>query len=661
MANLRTFLSACKRLFDDLQLLLECQDISRRHFLMPIIFDFGGSNQLDASTSEKVDAASADIVAAVSTRRRDLIRASSINMRAVDYENMVEKLLKASTIFDPLQLPRLASRYLELACRLQEMNNHFVEANVLRQKMAALFDRVGPPSGSLCSALWMPRAPINWRRRGLAERSRAPSWLDTQPPSRASPSPNPNPSIMDSAAVAGPCNTDNGNRNFYSAYLSANCSPRRSGSPWISDKQYNRHIETLLSIAAKGFSAAWLVNHAELCSQLYIDRLRRQGRVADMVDCYRQLTDAFMSVAENLPPGIAVSYSLGIFYRLLIYGDAKVVPAHLLGQEFVVRSAERLNIGQFQDALIASLKPQLLDQGASITILSASKETLGLEAGASTCDIGSRTMFISLTSVRAHFDAVADEGCGDPSRAASVSNFSYELPLTMEGKIYAKTIDQQWKRVINLTTDPFPGPMTRQSVIGRRTRYCSPIECGIDNIDEQIVELQLEVEKDYDVVFWGLDKFRQSMSNLMRLVQGTMLPQVNGGIRDLMARFLSADSADNFRAALEPYLNVDGPAAETTPTPSPLSVVKAEVVREALASFASHQSRLRSRLRRCLELCDSLLGKSSRMLTFNFEATSALPADVTDLKQQIAPFSNLAGLAVKELKYFQEKLNAAIL
>jgi hypothetical protein len=99
--------------------------------------------------------------------------------------------------------------------------------------------------------------------------------------------------------------------------------------------------------------------------------------------------------------------------------------------------------------------------------------------------------------------------------------FQFSVPFTKGGKAHAKTIDLQWKRTIYIEVPhAFPYLMFRQSVSHRTSRDLSPIEVAIDDIRERNVAMRLQLQL-------KSSKEQMFINNLMRLVQGTVAPQVS--------------------------------------------------------------------------------------------------------------------------------------
>lgn len=103
--------------------------------------------------------------------------------------------------------------------------------------------------------------------------------------------------------------------------------------------------------------------------------------------------------------------------------------------------------------------------------------------------------------------------------ANQVRSFHYSVPFTITGKSHAKSIEDQWMRSTILTVkEQFPYILTRQLVHTREIRIYSPIEVAIYDIEERIEAMESELEKVVRNV--------SDCNNLMRIVQGTVMPQV---------------------------------------------------------------------------------------------------------------------------------------
>jgi Dock homology region 2 len=82
------------------------------------------------------------------------------------------------------------------------------------------------------------------------------------------------------------------------------------------------------------------------------------------------------------------------------------------------------------------------------------------------------------------------------------------------------TTGEQCKKLTELkVVDAFPCCTTRQKVHARDVKFLSPIECSLDDILTRIRVMKEEVNA-------GIDRRKRNTQNLMQLVQGSVLPQV---------------------------------------------------------------------------------------------------------------------------------------
>lgn len=125
--------------------------------------------------------------------------------------------------------------------------------------------------------------------------------------------------------------------------------------------------------------------------------------------------------------------------------------------------------------------------------------------------------------------------------------------------------------------EPFPGSIARQPVVRRQVRLLTPIEVAIDDIADRIhsmSEILLRPDKSTD------------KNNLMRLVQGSVMPQVNAGAAEVARLFLQCDAE-----GMHPVI---------------------EGVDEDIA--AGQRLQLKTIMFEFMVHCKNLLGKSQRML-----------------------------------------------
>lgn len=151
--------------------------------------------------------------------------------------------------------------------------------------------------------------------------------------------------------------------------------------------------------------------------------------------------------------------------------------------------------------------------------------------------------FICLTSVKAVKKMSSKVGI---AAANQFMSFQYSVPFTLEGGVHAKSIDKQWKRTTILEVEEsFPYMTCRQLVTSRSMRELNPVENAIDDILMRIDAMNYELGRD--------KKDGADTNNLMRIVQGSVMPQVNGGALEVARVFLSVDVKEDIHFSLEVY------------------------------------------------------------------------------------------------------------
>ena len=109
--------------------------------------------------------------------------------------------------------------------------------------------------------------------------------------------------------------------------------------------------------------------------------------------------------------------------------------------------------------------------------------------------------------------------------------FQHSVPFTKSGGVHAKNIDEQWKRITLFEVhQPFPSAVYRQRIQKKTVRDLSPVEVAIDDIEIRNEAMMKELLRD--------KRDGADTNNLMRIIQGSVMPQVNGGITEVAKVFL---------------------------------------------------------------------------------------------------------------------------
>jgi hypothetical protein len=127
------------------------------------------------------------------------------------------------------------------------------------------------------------------------------------------------------------------------------------------------------------------------------------------------------------------------------------------------------------------------------------------------------------------------------------NTFIYETPFTKEGKNQAKSLEFQYKRKTILKTETsFPCMVTRLKIINESDEIITPVENAIEIIQSSIDRIENSIR---------INPEKIEINNLHMILSGTVIPQVNEGIPQIIRTFLGKDSNDKFDKNLIDILN----------------------------------------------------------------------------------------------------------
>lgn len=248
--------------------------------------------------------------------------------------------------------------------------------------------------------------------------------------------------------------------------------------------------------------------------------------------------------------------AIGTFYRVLYTGDG--IPVHLRDKEFIFRNATHLHVSEFH-ALVMNHVKSIVADGVEVKMVKDATSSLDnntnnnnnnnsngsptLNGGTvSGANIVMNAVKLCMAQSSKHNPGKLLDGrhrrlhrMNHTEDLHQVTTFQYSVPFTQDpGRSHAKKIDDQWMRTTFLTVrEPFPFALTRQLVIHRDVKILNPIEVATQDIQDRVESMETEIDS-------GV-KTTQDTNNLMRLVQGTVRPQVNAGAGEVAKVFLSSN------------------------------------------------------------------------------------------------------------------------
>lgn len=188
------------------------------------------------------------------------------------------------------------------------------------------------------------------------------------------------------------------------------------------------------------------------------------------------------------------------------------------------RNAANLHLADFQKILHAYVS-ELVNSSTKVAIILDTSKTPTEEP---------KDAVVVITSVKPSRQVhIAKPDVATPNQTKF---FVYSVPFTQDGGVHAKSIDQQWKRTTTLEVDePFPCCTPRQRVVRQTVKILTPIENAIDDISMRIETMSGELNRQ--------KKDGADTNNLMRIVQGSVMPQVNGGTAQVAQVLLGGEAS----------------------------------------------------------------------------------------------------------------------
>lgn len=536
LLNRSPFCSALVSFLNGLDTIMLANGDFRRYVTHPVDYDYFGANLLDGPFETRT----ITLVQASRTRRR--LVTGEVNGAAskagFHIEEVMARFVAASEVYDPFKLPRFRMFWLENLARLHELCGNRAEGAEIRWRIFVLAYQLQEN----WTKMWAPRPPLPWVRRGIVATPNDYSIIA-------------NNIDLNAPTGVGGSRVLDGDRNFYRVLMKA--LDAKTVHPWTDNQQYTTHMITTLTVATERFCSMNLIHLAERASGHAIN-LYRMGRRNNLMEAeYTRLVNGLKATAEK---GITTSIAMGTFYR--VYYDGKGVPPYLRGKEFIFRNASHLHVSEFQ-ALVANHLKAIVAEGTEVKMIQDSNAPSDMQdSPIAYLIMNSVKLIMSKGNIGSLSSAIANKyismsyGANAPRLAAApkeyyggsgmlpshnsnvqslnqVAIFQYSSPFTQDGsRSHAKKIDDQWIRTTILTVkEPFPYVLTRQLVISRETRIYCPIEASTIDIEDRIeaMEIELSIET----------KSQSDINNLMRIVQGTVLPQVNAGAAEVAKIFLS--------------------------------------------------------------------------------------------------------------------------
>lgn len=298
------FSSCLTSLLKSVGVLLQAYALLRRHVAAPIPLDYsGGCNMLDGPH----DADSAKLLQ--SSRNRKFTPSKAVEGHAdasntdefvnqdklKDLHAVTDCFLEASSVYDPLSMPRFCIQWLENLARFHELQGNRAESAETRWRIFQICRRASEQIDTNESKpKWFPqRVPIVWNRAGK------PVELNVE------------------------INVDGGSsekvavnlRSFVLTLDGAVSKASQNVTTWKNPSQLVQHMETCLRVSAERFAAINFFGLAERSLQKLIELYRREGNLQKMIATYDKIGTLYRTLTET-----SSTFSMGSFYRVEYLG-----------------------------------------------------------------------------------------------------------------------------------------------------------------------------------------------------------------------------------------------------------------------------------------------------------------------------------------------------
>lgn len=212
------------------------------------------------------------------------------------------------------------------------------------------------------------------------------------------------------------------------------------------------------------------------------------------------------------------------------------MPVLLRDKEYIIRTANHIHVSEFH-TLVSNHIKAVIAEGVQVKIIQDTNAVDVKDAGWAYIVMNNVKPLVdrkNLSYASRGFKLIDDQGSQTGSRQSwgkskefashhtiHITRFQYSVPFTQDkAKTHAKLMTEQWsKQTILQVKASFPYILTRQEVIGREVVIFSPIEVAINDIEERMEHMEQEL-------LGAIHRKQAEINNLMRIVQGTVMPQV---------------------------------------------------------------------------------------------------------------------------------------
>ncbi|EDR28532.1 hypothetical protein EDI_343990 [Entamoeba dispar SAW760] len=277
------------------------------------------------------------------------------------------------------------------------------------------------------------------------------------------------------------------------------------------DREYpfnENGIERSINKSIEYFTKGKMYDYSIKMNEILIEYYKYKEEMNKVSECYLKMGELYKMKNDK-----SLMY-IGEYYFVKFIGKEW---GELENKEYIYRS--ELRIGEAITQMTKSLGVTL---NGTITIINQNKDINELPFN---------TSFIQIGSVKKLEDK------------DQTNKFISEIPIIKTKDNKNITIKDIWKKKLYITTEhPLPSELIRQKVLHIEEYLCTPIECCIDDV--------IKKKKQLTSQFIISNQRNTPTMTLLSLLQGSLIPQVNGGIIEYFEMIKSTDINKEYREQL---------------------------------------------------------------------------------------------------------------
>lgn len=201
------------------------------------------------------------------------------------------------------------------------------------------------------------------------------------------------------------------------------------------------------------------------------------------------------------------------------------IPEHLRDKTFIYRDNTNSYISEFQEAIQLQISKLVNKSEVEVIVKSSWGDSKYLSNAN-----GLKPAIATLSAIKPFLE---NKESRNHMSIQKHNWFVYNIPYTnIPGKAHSALLQEQYKRKFLLrVNESFPCVFVRQEVVEMKILELHPIEVAMEDIYDRVQEIK---------VFLAMESISDQsiLQEMMRIAQGSILPQINAGVAVVAKVFL---------------------------------------------------------------------------------------------------------------------------